>query len=169
MATNTHPPITATVIDHEPVEFIFDQAELGQAELSSVTIPVVVGFNPDGTFQTAADLARRQRIDPADCDHAGATWSSNIALRCPKCGSPMFLPPRLLARLHGSVIAAMDAIWSAAGWPEWHGESWSIIPDKWTIMSHPLFDHCDGIPVRNDRLEQYYDVLTELAEDDEQP
>lgn len=149
-------PITATIVDHEPVEFV----------IADTIIPVVVGFGPNGELQTAADLARRQRIDPIKCDHAGATWSSNLVMRCPKCGSSMFLPPRLLAYLPGAVIAAMNAIWSAAGWPEWRGESWSIIPDKWTIMSHPLFDHCAGIPVRNDRLEKYYDALLDLAEDD---
>jgi hypothetical protein len=153
MDTNT---ITAVVIDHEPVEFRFDGA----------VIPVVVGFNPDGTFQTAADLARRQRSDPGACDHAGATWSSNLAMRCPRCGAAMFLPPRLLAYLPAATISAMNLLWSAAGWPAWSGESWSIIPAKWNIMEHPLFVHCGGLPVRHDRTEKYYDALVSLAEDD---
>ena len=154
MDTNT---INAVVIDHEPVEFLID----------GITIPVVVGFNSDGSFQTAAALARTQRIDPIDCDHAGATWSSNLAMRCPKCGSAMFLPPRLLAYLPAAIIQAMDLLWSAAGWAEWRGESWSIIPDKWKIEQHPLFDHCGGLAVRNDRREEYYDALLDLAEDDQ--
>lgn len=135
MDTNT---ITAKIIDYEPVEF----------EISGVVIPVVVGFNRDGSFQTAADLARRQRIDPATCDHAGAAWSSNLAMRCPKCGAPMFLPPRLLAYLSAETIAAMDELWSAAGWPEWRGEGWSA-NEHWTLQQHRLFDHCGGIPVGN--------------------
>ena len=149
-------PITATVIDYEPVEFLID----------GLTIPVVVGFNDDGTFQTAAELARRPKIDPAVCDHAGATWSSNLAMRCPKCGSPMFLPPRLLAYLPADEIRKMDVIWSAAGWPEWRGESWFIIPDKWQIEEQPLFAHCGGLPVRQDRRQQFIDALFSLAEDD---
>jgi hypothetical protein len=153
MDTNT---ITATVIDHEPVEFLFD----------GVTIPVATGFNADGTIQTAATLARTERIDPLDCSHYGATWSSNLALRCPTCGSSMFLPPRLLSYLPAGVISAMDLLWSTAGWPAWCGMSWSILPEHWTIMPHPLFDHCGGLPVRHDRAEKYYDALVALAEDD---
>lgn len=148
--------ITATIVDHEPVEFLID----------GFTIPVVVGFGPNGELQTAADLARRQRIDPAACNHAGATWSSNLDMRCPKCGSPMFLPPRLLAYLSAATISAMDLLWSAAGWPEWRDLAWSIRPEFWAIEQHPLFAHCGGLAVRNDRREQYYDALVSLAEDD---
>lgn len=144
--------ITATVINHEPVEFDF----------GGVIIPVVVGFNRDGTFQTARELAARQRIDPATCNHAGASWSSNLAMCCPKCGAEMFLPPRLLAYLSAETIAIMDELWSAAGWPEWHGESWSI-NEHWTLQQLPLFDHCGGIPVRDDCKDRFADAVQELA------
>jgi len=144
--------ITATIIDHEPVEFLID----------GFNIPVVVGFGPNGELQTAADLARRQRIDPAGCDHAGSTWSSNLAMRCPRCGAAMFLPPRLLAYLPAATISAMDLLWSAAGWPEWYGQAWSILPEHWTIVEHPLFAHCGGIPVRHDRTEKYHEALAEV-------
>lgn len=152
--------ITAMVIDHEPVEFRIDHAELGSA-----TIPVVVGFNADGNFQTAADLARRQRIDPVDCNHTGATWSSNLDMRCPHCGSAMFLPPRLLAHLPAFAIWAMNLLWSAAGWPEWRGDAWSIIPDKWDLRSHSLFDYIGGLPVRHDRQWNFAEALQTLAEE----
>lgn len=155
MDTNTD-TITARIIDHEPVEFLID----------SFTIPVVVGFNADGTFLTAGDLAKRQRLDPAICNHAGATWSSNLAICCPQCGSAMFLPPRLLSYLPAATISAMDLLWSAAGWPEWLGESWNIIPEHWTIMQLPLFDHCGGLPVRTGRLTKFEAALFSLDEDD---
>lgn len=150
-------PITAVVIDHEPVEFRID----------GVTIPVVVGFGPTGAWQTARELSERATKNPLVCNHSAATWSSNLAMRCPDCGSPMFLPPRLLAYLTAETISAMDVLWSAAGWPAWHGQAWSVIPTKWKIYEHPLFVHCGGLPVRNDREEKYYDALLELAADDE--
>lgn len=149
MDTNT---ITANIIDHEPVEF----------EFGGVVIPVVVGFNRDGSFQTAADLAKRQRIDPATCDHAEASWSSNLAMRCPKCGSPMFLPPRLLAYLSAETIDIMDELWSAAGWPEWRGEAW-YVNEHWKLYQHPLFDHCGGIPVREDSAERFANAVQVLT------
>lgn len=144
--------ITAKIVDHEPVEFEFD----------GVVIPVVVGFNRDGSFQTAADLAARARVDPATCDHAGASWSSNLAMRCQRCGSPMFLPPRLLAYLPAETIAAMDELWIAAGWPDWRGEAWHV-NDHWTLHQHPLFDHVGGIPVGEGYEDSFADALQELA------
>jgi hypothetical protein len=147
-------PITATVIDHEPVEFLFD----------GVTIPVVVGWNDDGSYQTARGLAQRKLIDPSACDHAGATWSSNLVMRCPKCGSSMFLPPKLLKYLPAATISAMDLLWSAAGWAEWHDSGWYILPEHWTIEEHPLFAHCGGLALRNDRRAQYFDAMENLAE-----
>jgi len=148
--------ITAVVIDHEPVEFLID----------GVTIPVVVGFGPTGAWLTARELAERETNNPLVCNHSAATWSSNLDMRCPDCGSPMFIPPKLLAYLTAETIAAMKLLWKAAGWPAWSGNAWSIIPDKWTIFEHPFFDHCGGLPVRNDRTEKYYDALFELAADD---
>jgi hypothetical protein len=153
MDSNT---ITAKVIAHEPVEFLVDDR----------TIPLVVGFNPDGSFQTAVELVQRALIAPSTCDHAGATWSPSLVMRCPKCGSSMFLPPKLLAHLPAATISAMDLLWSAAGWAEWGTDAWRIPPEHWTIVEHPLFAHCCGLAVRNNRREQYYDALVSLAEDD---
>ena len=149
MNTNT---ITAKFVEHEPVEF----------EIDGIVIPVVVGFNRDGSFQTAADLAARARVSPATCDHAGASWSSNLAMRCPKCGMPMFLPPRLLAYLPAETIAAMDVLWSAAGWPEWRGEAWHV-NELWTLHQHPLFAHVGGIPVGQGYEDGFADTIQDLA------
>lgn len=143
--------ITANVINHEPVEFVID----------GITIPVVVGFNRDGTFQTARELASKKRCDPVDCNHARASWSTNITTYCPDCGAAMFLPPRLLAHLPGDMIAVMDELWSAAGWPEWRGESWDV-NERWRIAAHPLFDHCGGLPVRDDREFCFAEALCEM-------
>lgn len=144
--------VSANVIGCEPVEF----------ESDGIVIPVVVGFSRDGSVVTAADLAARARVDPAKCDHAGASWSSNLAMRCQKCGSPMFLPPRLLAYLPAVTIAAMDVLWSAAGWPEWRGEAWHI-NEHWTLHQHPLFDHVGGIPVGKGYEDRFADAVQELA------
>ena len=150
------PPITARVVGFEAVEFV----------MATNVIPVVVGFNPDGSFLTARELVQRALIAPSHCDHAGATWSSNLAMRCPQCGSSMFLPPKYLAHRPAATISAMDLLWSAAGWPEWGTDAWRILPERWTIEAQPLFDHCGGLPVREDRRVQYYDTLVDLAEDD---
>lgn len=150
------PTLTARVIGYEEVDFVMDER----------VIPIAVGFNADGSLQTARALAEREKLDPAACDHAGATWSSNLDMRCPQCGSPMFLPPRLLAHLPANEIHKMAVFWSAAGWPEWRGDGWFIVPFKWTIEPVPLFTDCGGLPVRNDRREQFIDALFGMAEGD---
>ena len=149
--------LTATIINDEPVEFLFN----------GVTIPAVVGWNVDNTYQTAHDLAQRKHRRSETCNHKGATWSSNPAMYCPKCGARMFLPRQLLAYLPASQITAMNILWNAAGRPEWHGLKWRVNIKYWTLMQHPLFDHCDGIPVRHDRTKKYYDALLAIAEDDQ--
>jgi len=151
------PTLTANVIGYQEVEFMLDGR----------VIPIAVGFNADGSPQTARELAERQLRDPADCDHAGATWSSNLAMRCPRCGSAMFLPPRLLAYLPAATLAAMDLLWCAAGWPEWRGADWFILPEFWTVEQLYIFSHCGGIPVRHDRRQQFLDALLALAVDGE--
>jgi hypothetical protein len=153
MDTNT--TITANILTAEPVEFIV-------SDDPALTIPVVVGWNPDGSMITARDLAARPRLEPEQCNHAGATWSANLELRCPRCRQPLFLPPPLLAYLPASTITAMDILWSAAGWPEWGTEDWWFLPEHWTLTAHPLFAHCGGIPVRHDHLQQFQDALAEL-------
>ena len=65
------------------------------------------------------------------------TWSCNLDMRCPRCGSRLFLPGRLLAHPSEDTIERMYAAWEAAGWPAFIGGSephWSIIPDKWTVL-----------------------------------
>lgn len=151
-----NPTIIARVIGCEEVEFVMDER----------VIPIVVGWNTDGTPQTARALAERTLLDPVACAHADATWSSNLALRCPLCGSPMFLPPRLLAHLPAATIAAMDVLWCAAGWPEWRGDGW-LINSEHLIVEVALFNQCDGIPVRHDRRQHFIDALLTLAVDGE--
>ena len=144
--------ISANIIDHEPVDLIIDDRP----------IPVRVGSD-HGTAITARDMTQRRRIDPAACDHARAGWSANFALCCPDCGSPMFLPPALLARLPASTITAMEYLWGAAGWPEWAPEGgWAVMPDAWSIYAHPLFERCGGIAVRNTMNWRYLDAVEEL-------
>lgn len=148
----TTPTITQTIINHETVEFVLD----------GLSIPIVVGSH-HGINITARDMTQRRRIDPADCAHAGARWSSNLALRCPSCGAEMFLPPRLLAYQSAATIAAMEELWSAAAWPEWSDSGWHIQPERWRIVSHPLFDYLGGLPVRLDREQHFQDALESMA------
>lgn len=149
------PTIRANVIGYEEVEFVMDER----------IIPLVVGFNADGTPQTARALAERAQIAPFTCDHAGATWSSDLDMRCPRCGAAMFLPPAKLAHLPAPIIAAMDVLWRAAGWPEWRGAGWRFTAGQWTVEELELFNHCGGIPVRHDRRQKFLDALLTLAVD----
>jgi hypothetical protein len=113
-------------------------------------IPVVAALGPDGKpMELVGDLA------PEDCDHAGATWSDCIALRCPRCGSRLFLPPRLLARRPEHEIEAMYALWVRAGCPEFWNGQWSFAPAHQTMLPLPLFAALGGLPVRNDRLDSF--------------
>lgn len=153
MSTPTATPtITANVIGFAEVEFVMDER----------IVPLVVGFDPDGFHQTARALAERQKLDPAICAHNGATWSPCLDMRCPQCGSSMFLPPRLLAHRPAATIAAMDVLWCAAGWPEWRGDTWL---SRWDIAEVEIFGHCGGIPVRHDRRQQFLAALLTLAVD----
>lgn len=122
----------------------------------AVSIPVVHAFGPDGK---PAELIGD--IEPQNCDHAGACWSSNLDMRCPRCGSRMFLPARILARLPATIIERMHALWCAAGWPEWHRDGWSL-NQYWRVIQHPLFTLTGGLAVRDDRLANYI-----LAADDQ--
>jgi DNA-directed RNA polymerase subunit RPC12/RpoP len=121
-------------------------------------VPVVFAFGPDGQ---PADLVGD--VEPEHCNHAGATWSSNRDMRCPRCGSRLFLPGRLLAYLPEATIERMNAAWEAAGWPEFRGGStpgWSIIPDRWTVVDVlPDFAHVGGLPVRCDRAETFWEAI----------
>jgi hypothetical protein len=161
MATQTATPtLRANVIGYEEVEFVMDER----------IIPIVVGWAADGTPQTARALAERELLDPAACDHAGATWSPCLDLRCPRCGAALFLPPRFLAQRNRATLAAMRLLWHAAGWPEFRGGDqphWLATGAQWTVWAHPLFAEVGGLPVRSDRTEKYLAALLDLAADDE--
>ena len=85
------------------------------------------------------------------CDHRGATWSSEFALYCHKCGARLFLPPRLLAHLPEQQIEQMATLWHLAGCPPWYGDHWGITPGYWTIIAVPTFAMTGGLPVLNTR------------------
>ena len=76
-------------------------------------------------------------------------------MRCPRCGSRLFLPTRLLSYLPEEVIERMHAAWCAAGWPEFRGgenPGWRGSPDKWRMCEDlPDFDHIGGLAVRGDK------------------
>jgi hypothetical protein len=128
-----------------------DTVTVKTADGQTLDIPLVVAFDRRGK---PVDLVGD--VEPENCNHAGATWSSNLDMRCPRCGSRLFLPPRLLAYLPEAVIERMNAAWEAAGWPAFSGgenPGWRITPDKWTLLDDlPDFDHVGGLPVRCDRL-----------------
>jgi hypothetical protein len=113
-------------------------------------VPIVVAFGPDGK---PVDLLGD--VEPENCDHAGACWSSNLDMRCPRCGSRLFLPPRFLARRSEDEIETMHALWVRAGWPELARGAWLIRPASWTVLPHPLFAHVGGLAVCNDRLDSF--------------
>ena len=146
--------VTAVDGDGQPAEFV----------VGDRTIPVVVGWGPDGSLITLRDLGLRQLRDSVACDHKGVTWSSELAMQCPHCGAEMFLPPRLLAYLPASSITAMHALWAAAGWPAWRWDNtgWRT-NERWAIMEQPLFAHCGGIAVRHDRRELFLQTLADLG------
>ena len=122
-------------------------------------VPVAVAFGPDGKpVNLVGD------VTPEDCNHAGATWSSCLDMRCPHCGSRLFLPVRLLAYLPETTIERMHAAWGAAGWPEFRGgdnPGWRGSPDKWKILDDlPDFDHVGGLAVRCDKLATFQAVTS---------
>lgn len=146
------PTITFAIVDDAPVDLIIDNRP----------IPIRVGTD-HGAAVTARTMTQRRLTDPAACDHAGAGWSANFALHCPRCGSPLFLPPHLLAHLPASTITAMELLWSAAGWPEWRPDGGlNVSPDGWSIYPHPLFAPCGGLAVRNAMNWRYLDAVEEL-------
>ncbi len=144
--------IVPVTFQGEPVEYVID------GEL----VPVVAGFDQTGKLHMMRDAHDRRlaRIPASECDHAGATWSSSLALICLRCGAPLFLPPRLLAHLPADVLNRMHEIWIAAGWPEWTSDAECTRNHWWTnecwhIVEHPLFAALGGIPVRRDRRSHY--------------
>lgn len=108
-------------------------------------IPIVVSFGRDG-----APVGRTGNLDPEQCDHAGECWSSDLVMRCPRCGARLFAPPRHLARRPRAVLEEMYRLWAAAGWPDLVTRPYSC--DRWVVVDHPLFAHIGGLPVRRDKL-----------------
>lgn len=88
---------------------------------------------------------------PEQCDHAGGCWSTDLVMLCPWCGVQLFAPPRVLARRTRAQITEMVNLWRAAGWPDLSVRN-RRSDERWTIVSHPLFTHVGGLPVRNDKL-----------------
>ncbi len=97
------------------------------------------------------------------CDHAGATWSYNLDIRCPICGARLFLPPKMLALLPEATLEAMYRLWCAAGWPPWYDGEWGIVPEFWFMVEHPLFACLTGgLPVQNSRAIQFAEAIGAL-------
>lgn len=109
-------------------------------------IPIISNFNSNGIpIVGTGDFA------PELCDHDGGCWSNDLVMLCPRCGVQLFAPPRVLANRTRTQITEMLTLWRAAGWPDLSVRNRR--PDEhWTIVSHPLFKHVGGLPVRNDKL-----------------
>lgn len=92
-------------------------------------------------------------LAPEDCDHAGEDWSTDLGIRCSRCGARLFAPPRHLARRPRAVLEEMYRLWTAAGWPHVVTEPCSC--ERWTVIQHPLFSHVGGLAVRADKLASF--------------
>lgn len=93
-------------------------------------------------------------LEPKACGHAGAMWSNDLALRCARCGAPMFLPPRFLAYMTAERIDMMYGLWHTAGCPPWYpasvdhlNGSWGIVPRYWRMVDVVGFGQTGGLPV----------------------
>lgn len=105
--------------------------------------------------------------EPDMCDHGMSGWSSCLAIRCPRCGAPMFMPRWTLVHKTAEQIEEMYQMWQAAGCPPWSGRNgWLLSEERWTMTYPPEFDGC-GLPVRNDilaaqlRMAAYVEELTD--------
>lgn len=121
-----------------------------------LTVPIVVALTPTGRpVPLAGD------VEPAECSHLGATWSSDLDLRCSSCGAPMFLPPRLLARKTADELVSMYGLWRAAGCPPWYPQAlnfpagWGIVPQYWRVTEVAGFGSLGGLPVQLSRLDRF--------------
>jgi hypothetical protein len=128
--------------------------------VQGVEIPIAAALDRHG--RPAPLIGDRE---PAACDHAGMTWSSELDLRCARCGARLFLPPRTLALLGEQQIEAMHRLWHAAGWPVWAKDHWyDIRPERWILHEQPLFARCCGvIPVRHDQEAMFAAALQAIA------
>lgn len=127
-------------------------------------VPVVAAFGSGSQPAGWGPVDVTGEIEPHKCDHAGATWSSDLALRCPKCGIPLFVPGRFLAFRHALAVALMHDMWRAAGCPPWYGAGWGTNPqpwqrrgaadgemDSWQIYQIAGFDELGGLPIMQSR------------------
>lgn len=132
----------------------FDLPEFATVEMpgstQAVSLPVAWAFDAQGN-----PVPMQIDRSPLNCGHEGSQYSSNLDVRCPRCGAPMFLPATVLANIDRATIDEMDRIWSDAGWPEYRRGEWATVPTHWTYQSHPLFANVGGIPVRTDKLAQW--------------
>ena len=93
--------------------------------------------------------------DPLRCSHERAVYSSNLDMRCPHCGIPLFIPGRFLANKHPRVVEAMHRCWEDAGWPAWLASGQWGMAESWTREPHPLFEALGGLAVNPTRLESW--------------
>lgn len=126
-------------------------------EVQGREIPIVCAFDRQGK-----PVPLRGDRQPEACDHAGATWSSDLDMRCPHCGTRLFLPPRMLARLPEQMAEQMAQLWRAAGFPPWHDGEWGIVPGHWFRVEHPLFTVTGGLPVLNTRAIGFAEAIGAL-------
>lgn len=104
-------------------------------------------------------------VTPEQCDHAGQTWSTDLGMRCTKCGVRLFAHLAILAYRSKDVVDEMHRLWQAAGYPHLSvmripGQAW--VADGWTLVQHPLFAHIGGLPVRNDQLAEFRKIVVEV-------
>jgi hypothetical protein len=99
------------------------------------------------------------KLDPAQCSHAGNSYSGDMCIFCAQCGVRLFLPPRLMAHLPARTIDKMYNLWSIAGKPEYFHRDWLVIEERWTTVQHPLFESTGGLPVRNDLLPMFQEFV----------
>lgn len=116
-------------------------------------IPIVVSFRRDGIPVTEVG-----DLEPATCNHAGETWSSDLSMRCTQCGVRLFASPEVLAYRSAAVVEQMYKMWQAAGWPHLYVPLFGRvmwITDNWELIQHPLFAHIGGLSVRRDKLDAF--------------
>lgn len=121
---------------------------------TSNDIPIIVNFDRDG-----GAVGYTGNWAPEDCDHAGQCWSSDMGVRCVRCGVRLFAPPRHLARRPRAEVDEMHRLWAAAGRPDLMGSlfgRWAWVDTvTWVLIQHPLFDHAGGLPVRRELLASF--------------
>ena len=126
--------------------------------IQGAAVPIAPALDADGQ---PVDLIGD--VIPEHCDHKGACWSDCLALRCPRCGAPLFLPPRFLALRSAEQLEAMHQAWVRAGWPSMAGGAWCIRSDMWTVIDLAEFAHVGGLAVRNDRLADFMEWVWPVA------